>query len=255
MRSWPKSTERLWGLSARLLAVASVLNSVGLGLAIRLVWRQTTENYGPSGTFEGGVLPFSQRLTVMMFDLSYRQVGVQLLLSSALVGAAVLALHRNASWAQVRLVRWEVLGAGVVTLAVVAGLILANVYVLMSPDGGAGGVDAFMGPQPLIELILASLTPLLAALVTLAMATLWWLRLEPAPDGSAEGTDDTVDPVLGDNDDDKHTDGDHDALAEQQATELPPPPAQATVDLEGVGSGGAMGYPQDWSPEDFQPPR
>jgi hypothetical protein len=256
VRSWPKSTERLWGLSARLLAVASVLNSVGLGLAIRLVWRQTTENYGPSGTFGDVGLPFSQRVTFMMFDLSYRQVGVQLLLSSALVGAAVLALHRNASWARVRLVRWEVAGAGVLTLAVVAGLALANLHVLTSPDGGAGGVDAFMGPQPLIELILGSLMPLLASLVALAVATLWWLRLEPAPDGGAEYTDDTVDADRGDTDDDDndHDDNDDHGPSAEQAAVGPAPSALATAGSENADDGVALGYPRDWSPEDFRRP-
>ncbi|WP_353951395.1 hypothetical protein V6K52_17435 [Knoellia sp. S7-12] len=252
MRAWPKSTERLFGVSARLLAGASVLTTFGLGLALRMSWQQTNQNYGPDGQIEGGGVPFAQHLTMVMFDLGYRQIGVQLLLAAALVGAAVVVLHRNGSWAQVRLVRWEVLGAGLVTLVPVVGLILANLYVLTPSDDVTRGMADYMGPQPMTELILGNLPILVASVLTLTAAGLWWLRLEPVADGTVD--DPADDPA-------EEPDDDIDAAAEQEAVEQEaavsrPVPARTPLDSsDNLGNGAAMGYPQDWSPEDFRPPR
>lgn len=250
MRAWAKSTERLLGVSARLLAVASVLSSIGLGLAIRQAWQQAGQNFGPDGTTAGVGVPFDHRLTSLMYDLSYRQVGIPLLLSSALVGAAVLALHRNPSWARVRLVRWEVLGSGFMTLVVVLGLALANLYVMTAPDDAAEEVADIMGPQPLSELTLSNVTTLVASLLTLAVAGLWWLRLEPVAEDDPDHSDD--DPA----DEPADEPGDDlDASDEQETAEsLPVPPRAPRDSSDPLGNGAAMGYPQDWSPEDFRRP-
>lgn len=246
MHSGPRSTERLFRVSARLLAGAAVLATTGVGLALRMSWQQTGHNYGPDGLVEGGGVPFAQRLTMVMFDLGYRQIGVQLLLAAALVGAAVLALHRIGSWAQVRLVRWEVLGAGLVTLAPVVGLVLANLWILLPSDDATGGVPDYMGPQPTTELILGNLPTLIAAVLTLAVAVLGWLRLEPVADGADDLADEPVDDPV----------DDPDTSVAQEATLSSPAPTQAPLDSsDNLGNGAAMGYPQDWSPEDFRPPR
>ncbi|MEO7267779.1 MAG: hypothetical protein ABIW49_01040 [Knoellia sp.] len=219
---------------------------------MRLAWRQTAQNYGPDGAVDFGGMPFAPRLILTMLDLSYRQVGVQLLLSSALVGAAVLVLHHDPSWAKVRRVRWEVLGAGILNLVAVVGLILANLYVMTAPRGAAGGLEDFIGQQPLTGVTLVSLAPLLASVFTLAVVALWWLRLEPATVGSDDSPDDVsdaeaLDDVGGD---------DRDESVEQAPAVSPPVPAQAPLDpSDSLGNGAALGYPQDWSPEDFQPPR
>lgn len=247
MRAWAKSTERLLGVSARLLAVASVLSSIGLGLAIRQAWQQTGQSFGPDGATADFGVPFTHRLTMVMLDLSYRQVGTPLLLSSALVGAAVLALHRNPSWARVRLVRWEVLGAGILALAIAAGLVLVNLYVMASPDEATEDSAYYMGPQPLTELIIGNVPTLVASVLTLAVAGLWWLRLEPVADDDPDGDSD---------DDPADEPGDDlDASVEQETVaSLPVPPQAARDSSDPLGNGAAMGYPQDWSPEDFRRP-
>ncbi|MFC7486074.1 hypothetical protein ACOCJ7_12545 [Knoellia sp. CPCC 206453] len=209
-------------------------------------WQQSGQNYGPDGQVDGTGVPFAQRLTLAMFDLGYRQIGLQLLLAAALVGAAVVVLHRNPSWAQVRLVRWEVLGAGLVALAPVVGLVLANLYVLTPSDDATRGLPDYMGPQPLTEPILGNLPTLLASVLTLTAAGLWWLRLEPVADGTDDPADDAADEPS----------DDLDASVEEEAAGSLPVPAQAPLDSsDNLGNGAAMGYPQDWSPEDFRPPR
>lgn len=251
MRSWPRSTERLFGVSARLLAGASVLTTIGVGLALRMSWQQAGQNYGPDGPVEGTGVPFDQRLTMVIFELNYRQLGLQLLLAAALVGAAVLVLHRHPSWAQVRLVRWEVLGAGVLALAFVVALIVGSLYVMTALDDAPD----FMGPQPLTELILGNLPTLVASLLTLTAAALWWLRLEPVTDGTDDGSDDEAADDPADKPADEPRD-DLDASVEQEAAVSRPVPARAPLDSsDNLGNGAAMGYPQDWSPEDFRPPR
>ncbi len=227
MRAWPKSTERLLGVSARLLAGASVLTTIGVGLALRMSWQQTGQNYGPDGQVEGTGLPFAQHLPIVMFDLGYRQIGAQLLLAAALVGAAVVVLHRDGSWAQVRLVRWEVLGAGLVTLAPVVGLVLANLYVLTPSDDATGGMPDYMGPQPMTELILGNLPTLVAAVLTLAAAGLWWLRLEPV----TAATDNCIDDGTDGTDDPDASVDDRDASVEPEAAESRPARAQTPLDL------------------------
>lgn len=274
MRSWPKSTERLLGVSARLLAGASVLTTIGVGLTLRMAWNQVGQNYGPDGLVEDSAVPFAQRLTMVMFDLSYRQNGAQLLLATALVGAAVVVLHRNGTWARGRRVRWEVLAAGVVVAVPVAGLLLANLYVLTPSDDANGGLPEYMGPQPTLEPILGNLPPLAAAALVLTAAGLWWLRVESVPvDTDEVGEGDSVDldedSAVGadgtpDTDGTPHTDGSsdtdgtraHDRISpvEPVAAVRRPAPAQVSDSADGEPDGVALGYPQDWSPEDFRRP-
>lgn len=233
------STERLVGVSTRLLAGASVLSAVGLGLVIRFAWQQAGQSYGPDGTPSDSSLPFAQQLTLVVFDLNYRQLGVQMLLACALVGAAVAALHRNRSWEEVRRLRWEVLGAGLLSLALVVVLVLAHLYVMTAPDAAfaAGG---YIGPQPVTEMILGNLITLGAALLVLTAAALWWLRLEAGADGT----------------DDDSVDDDPDGSVEQEAAESQPTPTQVSLDSSDSPDGGAAeDYQHDWSPEDFRPPR
>ena len=158
MRSWPRSTERLLRVSARLLAGASLLTLVGVGAALRMSWQQAGQAFGPDGPVESNV-PLDHRLTMVVLEHGYRQLGIQLLLAAVLVGAAVVALHRTPSWAQVRRVRWEVLGAGVLALALVVALVVGNLYVMSSPAASDGGMVAFIGPRSLTEPILGNLPP------------------------------------------------------------------------------------------------
>lgn len=253
------STERALGLSARLLAGASALTVVGLAVGLWSAWRQTGQFSGVDGTVSDSGLPFSAHLGLFVFDLHYRQLGAQLMLTCALLAAAVLALHQIPSWNQVRRLRWEVLGAGIVALGAVMGLVLAHLAVLTSSDDAAGDMTDFMGPQPLTELSLSNLLTLAASLLILGVTTLWWLRLGASADGDdvdgadVDGAEDDGDTGVGD--DPVHTATAVDVVPETHAQSLTAGSRTMRDASDTLGHGAAMGYPQDWSPEDFQPPR
>ncbi|MEO6019949.1 MAG: hypothetical protein ABIP45_06840 [Knoellia sp.] len=253
MRLRSMSTERLLGASARLLAAASVLTAAGLALNMWFGWEQTGQSYGEDGTATDVGLPFGQRVFLLLaFDLSYRQIGIQLLLASALVAAAVVVLHRNPSLSPLRSLRWEVLASGCVVFAPVVGLVVANLYFLIFPPDAGGDLANYIGPMPWTEMAIANLTTLGASLLTLTFSTLWWLRL---------GTED--DPVSTDDESDGHDDRDESTDAEEKVeqeaaddswapTHLPLDRSAGVDSLEG---GAGENYQHDWSPEDFRPPR
>lgn len=247
MRVRSMSAERFFDLSARLLAGAAVLTALGLGLVVRFVWNQAGQSYGPDGTATEVPVRFATRVTMVMTDLTYRQIAVQLLLACALVAAAVVILHRNPAWDQVRRLRWEVLGAGLLVLIPVAGLAFANLYLLTDPvseDDAAG----WFGPQPLTDFLVGNLTVAGASLLVLTAATLGWLRLGPVvadiDDDSDEERDDDLDGT-----------DDVDDAGEQRAAHPSRPPTRSPRDARTQpASGGGEDYRHDWSPEDFRPP-
>ena len=245
-------TEQLVPASARLLAAASVLTTVGLGLTTWTGWQQIGQSYGPDGTPTMGNVDFPDRVSIAIFQSSFGAGGLQLSLAAVLLVGAVLALHLHPRRSRLRTLRWEVLAAGVVTLVPTVLIVLANLYVLTSPADGGGDGSEFVGPQPMTEVALNNLTTLMAALLTLTVAALWWLRLGKAPD---EGGDaDPGDVEAGDDEDEVDGAPVEDetapvALAVAQRAPHPRGPADATsVETH-------RDYSRDWSPEDFLPPR
>ena len=238
------SEVRVSTLTAHLLAGASALSLVGVGLVMRSAWEAAAVVYGPSGEASTGSPALSQRLPMVLQDLSYRQVGIPLVVSSALAAAAVASLHRHPSWKQVRRLRWEVMVAGLLTLVVVVLFALANLYVLTGP---AQVSDQPFGPPSPAELTAGNLTTLTASLLILTAATLWWLRLEPGPDGSDDSTDDATDA-------EPAADDDREVSVEQEAVNLPAPVQAPPGSADSTGDEAARDYSRDWSPEDFRRP-
>ncbi|EAP98435.1 hypothetical protein JNB_15763 [Janibacter sp. HTCC2649] len=240
------SEARLSTLTTRLLAGASVLSLVGVGLVMRFAWDSAAVVYGPQGETSTGSPALEQRLQMVLQDLSYRQVGIPLVVSSALAAAAVATLHRHPSPAQVRRLRWEVLGAGLLTLVVVVLFALANLYVLAGP---APMSDQPFGPPSPFELTAGNLTALAASLLILTAATLWWLRLEPAADGTDDAANDATNDEPGDDVRD-----DREVSVEQEAVSVPAPVQASPGSSDSTGHEGAKDYSRDWSPEDFRRP-
>lgn len=243
MRVRSMSVDRFVDLSVRLLAGAAVLTAVGLALSIRFGWRQSGSSFGEDGTATDVGLPFGQHVFLLVaFDLSSRQIGVQLLLASALVAAAVVALHRNPSRSQVRSLRWEVLGSGGVVLVPVVGLAVAFLYVLTDPGDANGDVANFIGPMKLTEMVIANLITLGASLLVLTAATLWWLRLDADP----------AVPVVPE----EAEDVEMEEVVEQEAADSHQARTNPHRESSGSPDDAAAGdYRHDWSPEDFRPPR
>jgi hypothetical protein len=242
------STERLIRVSTRLLAGASLLTMLGLGLTLWYVWRQMGQAYGPDGTAGPVDAPFSQRLTMLTFEASYRTWGVQLLLASALVAAALVALHRLPS-SRVGSMVWEVLAAGVLALLLAVALTVPNIYVLTAPEGTIGDAAAALGPAPLGELALSNLSVLGASLLLLTAAALWWWRLGAEPNEGPERHEDAED--LGDSHDNEDS-GDTDDHVHPTSDSVPT--RAAATEARPVDEP-VKDYSRDWSPEDFLPPR
>lgn len=229
------SEARLSTLTARLLAGASVLSLAGVGLVMRFAWTASAVTFGPEGEMTGEPPPFAERLPMVLLDLSYRQMGVPLVVTSLLAAAAVAILHRHPSRVVVRRLRWEVMVAGLLTLVVVVLFTLANLYVLAGPVPVSD--QPFGVPSP-VEMTAGNLTTLTASLLTLTAATLWWVRLS-ADEPDAKG--------LGD---DPEVLADEDATAVEPANEETPRDRSHSVDDQI-----SPDYRRDWSPEDFRPPR
>ena len=238
------STERLLGVTARLLASAAVLVVVGLGMVVRLMWQQLGQTLGPDGTPSDAGMDLASRVTIMVFETGYRPVGVQLLLASVLLAAAVGFLHAGAATSLSRSIRWEVLGAGVVVLVAVVGVVLAHLYVVTADDAVTARANGYIGPQPMTELVLGNLSVCAASLALLAGAALWWMRSGQAPDDAVEepaGEDATSE----------------DAISEDGTVEDADPgevPRGASRVRDDSMDGAPVDYSRDWSPEDFRPP-
>jgi len=237
------ATDRLVSVTARLLTAASLLTTVGIGFTTWTAWQQTGQSYGPDGSPIAAVLPFTTKLSMAVFESSFRPGGLQLLLAAVLLAGSVVALHLHPTRTRVRSLRWEVLGAGVVALVLVTVFLLANVFVLTAPASGEGEENWF-GPQPISHVAWANLAILTATLLLLVVAALWWLRVAPAADAETQDEDD--------DDDDDDDDEDESAFASDQDS----PEAARGVHADGGRSSEPVkDYSRDWSPEDFRPPR
>ncbi|KGN36042.1 hypothetical protein N798_01060 [Knoellia flava TL1] len=235
------STERLVGVTARLLAAAAVLVAIGLGLVARIMWQQTGQSFGEDGTPTDLGMDLATRITLMVFETGYRPLPMQALLASVLLAAAVAAFHRKAASARLGSLRWEVLGAGVVVLVAVVVLFLAHLYVLTADDS-ASRASGYLGPQSVTPLLLGNVSILIAALGVMAVATLWWLRSGPLPDDADESADEVED----EDEDEDSGDGDDTGPVGSSRS------AREVRDDPGIDA--PVDYSRDWSPEDFRPP-
>lgn len=213
VRSMP--ADRFFGVTARLLAGAAALSVAGPGLVMWFAWRQSAQSYGPDGVATDLQVPVRDHLALVMLDFNYRQVGTQLLFASAMVGTAVVLLHRVPSWELASRLRWEVWAAGLMVLVPILGCAGANLYLVTSRPSG-DGTEMWIAPGHMAEQALGPLAILAASLLVLVAAALGWLRLAPA-----------ATEVGGDCDDDPDVD---------------------------LASSLVEDHRHDWSPEDFRPP-
>jgi len=251
LRSMP--ADRFFGISARLLAGASVLSVAGLWLVMSFMWRQSAQSFDPDGVATDIEMPFTDHLSLVMLDMNYRQLVMQLLFASAMAGAAVVLLHQIRSWERVRRLRWEVLGAGALVLVPAVALALANVYVMTSA-GASDSSGGWFAPEQLVEQAFGAFAALGASLLVLVAAALGWLRLEVSGNVTADSVDAKAPEVPGDAE-----------VTDENPPETPCVCASGRSGdhmrrrKEGVsGSAGASGvaedYRHDWSPEDFRRP-
>lgn len=238
------STERLLGVTARLLAASAVLVVVGLALVTWSGWRQIGQSYGPDGTPPTGEMPLSARVAIAVFESSFRPAGLQLTVAAVLVAGAVVALQLHPGRPHLGSLRWEVLGAGSAVLFVAVVFVSAHAFVITAPDSVDGDVSNYIGLQPMTEAALINLLPMGAALLTLVAAALWWRTLGRA-------TDDDVEEESTDEDDPSEDDTSEDAEDAEPVHER----RRTPVARDASTGAPAVDYSRDWSPEDFRPPR
>lgn len=236
------ATERLLVVSTRLLAAASVLTTVALAVNTWLGWQQIGQSYGPDGTPTAGEMSFTTKVSMAVFESSFRPAGLQLVLAGMLLAGAVAALHRHPSGSRAGSLRWEVLGAGLVALVVVIVLLLAHLFVIAAPAGGDDDPSWFVGPQSIEQVALANLMTLGAALVVLVVVALFWLRLGTVPDDAVDSAD-SADEEVGE--------AESGFAPDREAPEA----VRRPHSVDAMSGEPMKDYSRDWSPEDFLPPR
>ncbi|PRY58194.1 hypothetical protein BCF74_11211 [Knoellia remsis] len=162
------SNDRRAVVTVRLLAAASALTAIGASVSLWLSWRMSLPQVAPDGTTADIDVPFAQRALSFMYDVSFRQVGVAVLVGAALVVIAAMALRRVHPRVAPRRLRWEVLGAGALVSVPLGVLVAGHLYILTAPPDPVDG--GWIGVQPYSQMALANLAFLGAAVLLLAAA-------------------------------------------------------------------------------------
>lgn len=230
------STERLLGVTARLMSAAAVLVVVGLGLVTRSGWKQVGLSYGSDAPIDGEI-PFTARVAIAVFESGFRPAALQLTVAAVLVAGAVATLQFHPDRPRIGSPRWEVLGAGCVVLVAVVVFVSAHVFVVAAPESIDGEVSNYIGLQPMTEAAVTNLMPMTAALLVLAVGALWWVRLGRTT--NVEKPEDDTAP-----DDTTSDDG--------EFVDMSRGAHETRDDARGAA---AVDHSRDWSPEDFRPPR
>ncbi|NNM46141.1 hypothetical protein [Knoellia koreensis] len=190
--SW--SEARTWFVTVRLLEVAVLVLVVTSALGRRMAWVQAGIYGPPSADGTPVVLTFWRHVAASANGW-FGGAGTDLstLLAAALVVASVAILHL-ARVSQARLVRWEVLGVGV--LAALWALVVVGWWavsgIVDDPYNQRGDdpnvVYGDQGPGP-VSIMFANLGVPVTAVLVLVVAGLWWLRLPTFDDTSLDADD------------------------------------------------------------------
>ena len=187
------SAPRTWFLTVRLLEVSAVLLVVGTLLTVRTGWQQFSVT-GPSAMTGADGEPLDlnvwEKIAATISSSWYAPVGPVgpgLVVGALLVLVPVVVLLRVRPVSQARLLRWEVAAVGAAMTLVSLFVTLAWVLVALTDDpfrprgtitegGTSVDVDIYNGPGRLETALMGVGLPVVA-LVILAIAALWWVRL------------------------------------------------------------------------------
>lgn len=171
---------RTWMLTVRALEVSALLVLIGILVEAWQSWRASGDYYPPVSA-DGMPVPATlmQRMVGFVMMGSYGTPAT--VMGPALcVAAAVAVLHLARPVENARVLRWEVLAAGLATALYCVVVVLLAVVALFGQDPYAsqqrGVVNGYAGPTLLERSVGVAALPL-AALVLVAVAALWWLRL------------------------------------------------------------------------------
>lgn len=179
--------------TVRALEVSTLLVLVGILAEAWQSWRASGDYYPPVSA-DGMPVPatFMQRLVGFVMMGSYGTPAT-IMAPALCIAAAVAVLHLAKPVENARVLRWEVLAAGLATAAYCLAIVVLAVVAVFGDDPFAAQQpdipSGYRGPTLLQRSVGVGALPL-GALVLVAAAALWWLRL-PA-DVDEEAADEVV---------------------------------------------------------------
>jgi hypothetical protein len=171
---------RTWFVTARLLEVAAVLTVVSTAFQGWLVFETTSQNYGTNGELLPDAAPFLDRLFAFaMYGFGYGQAPIGILVGSLLLLAVVGMLHFAQPVSHAGLLRWETFTVWIAALLLTLAFVVSSAIALVRGDPHAPDAETVTynpGPST-TEQLLSGLAMPAVALLLLALAAIWWLRL------------------------------------------------------------------------------
>ena len=171
---------RTWFVTARILEVAAALGVAASAHQNWLIYRSTTQAFGPNGELLTDGPSFLDRVVMFaMYGFGFGQAPVGAMLACLMVLAVLAVLHFAQPVGHAALLRWEILAVWVAAVLLNVCLVAATTIGLVrgdpnGPDPGTVTYDA--GPNTTEQLLNGLPMPVLCLLM-LGLAAIWWLRL------------------------------------------------------------------------------
>ena len=180
---------RTWFVTARVLEVAAAVGVAASAYQNWLIFRSTTQTFGPNGELLPDGPPFLDRVVMFaMYGFGFGQSPVGAMLGCLMVLAVLAVLHFAQPVAHAAVLRWEVLTVWAAAVLLNLCLVGSTIVGLVRGDPNAPDTDAITydpGPNT-TEQLLNGLPMPVVSLLLLGLSAIWWLRL-PAefdePDG------------------------------------------------------------------------
>ena len=174
------SLPRTWFVTARVLEVTAGVALASSAYQSWLVFRTSTQAFGPNGEVLPAGPPFLDRIALFaIYGTGFGQSPVSAFLACLLVPAVLAVLLFAQPVAHSALLRWEVLAVGSV-------VVLLNVFLLASaavglvrgdPNAPADGTATYYGGPNPTEQVLNGVPIPVICLLLMGLSAIWWLRL------------------------------------------------------------------------------
>ena len=183
---------RTWFVTARVLEVTAAVALAASAYQCWLVFRTSTQAFGPNGEVLPAGHPFLDRIALFaIYGTGFGQSPVGALVACLLVLAVLAVLLFAQPVAHSALLRWEVLAVWSVVVLLNLFLVAAAAVGLVRGDPNAPDdtVTYYGGPNPTEQLLNGLPIPIIC-LMLMGLSAIWWLRLPEEfdePDGEPDG--------------------------------------------------------------------
>ena len=171
---------RTWFVTARLLEVTAAVALASSAYQCWLVFRSSTQAFGPNGEALSAGPPLLDRIAVFaMFGMGFGQSPVGSLVACLLVLAVLAVLVWAQPVAHSALLRWEVLALWAVVVLLNLFLVSAAAVGLVRGDPNAPDDDTvtYYGGPNATEQVLNGVAVPIVCLLLMGLSAIWWLRL------------------------------------------------------------------------------